>query len=176
MTHPFSPFPTTIPMICQGSSYIFCLLNQGLFTISMTTNGGKFPKEKKRPNHQQEGNELCKGANSQSLPIILLNISISFNQICQTQMEIFGFTSMKISSCPEDQESLSMDMCMSSEDAQAGMIDCKRSSVVLAKDRIPRLVPAQSPCLACPVVSCCKEGEVLPRVLVPRPREYQLEL
>lgn len=43
-------------------------------------------KKKKRPNHQQEGNELCKGATSQSLPVILLNILISFNQICQTQM------------------------------------------------------------------------------------------
>lgn len=38
---------------------------------------------------------------------------------------------------------------MSSEDAQAGMLGCKRSSVVLAEDRTPWVVPAQPPCLAC---------------------------
>lgn len=38
---------------------------------------------------------------------------------------------------------------MSSEDAQARMLGCKRSSVVLAEDRTPWVVPAQPPCLAC---------------------------
>lgn len=35
----------------------------------------------------------------------------------------------------------------------------------LAKWRGPQVVPAQMPCLACPVVSCCKECEVPPWVL-----------